>query len=199
MTAPRFAREARLDEHVAEARAAMACIPRTSHRVMWQADPQGTRAFLATLDRYLDVGGTLGAFCSRLGVKHETLRNLRRGLTPDGRCPDGPPEGSPEGVVAGARIVADLRARVRAAGLKRVEWGRYPDEVTELGRAWLRSGLALTTFARAVNIDPTALRLHLRTAPGNTAREALEDALERIVELEARLADAERRAAEVRR
>lgn len=187
------------DEHIAEARAALACIPRTRTRILWQADPLSVRALLAALQRYVDAGGTIKSFAKRLGVELSVLGHLRAGYAPDGRALSRPGGSAPEAVQEGARLVADVRERVAAAGLKRVDWKRYPDDVAALGRAWLRSGLALTTFARAVGLDPTNIKLHFRTATGDSAREALQEALDRITRLEAMLADAERRAAEVTR
>lgn len=180
----------RLREHVAEARAALACIPRTRHRMLWQADPASVRAIVAALGRYREAGGSITSFAAELGVDPTVLGHMRDGMTPDGRRIGGPASDACEAVKAGARIVTDMRARSRAAGLKRLDWRRSPDDVLALGRAWLRSGMTCSTFCRAIDVDPTVLKLHFRTSQGDTAREALQDALERITRLEAMLADA---------
>jgi hypothetical protein len=185
-------------EALEEAHAALTCIPQTRQRILWQADPQNARAFCAALQRYMDAGGTQSAFCKAMGVAAYIMSHLRHGRTPDGKSLQPPTSDAPAAVREAAALVAAMRDRVRAASLKRVDWGRYPVELTTIGRAWLRSGLALSTFARAIGLDPTALKLHFRTVQGDGAREALRDAEERISVLEARLADAERRVAEVR-
>lgn len=197
-------RAAILDLHaqevaIAEARSALACIPQTRSRILWQSDPANVRAFVAASQRYLDAGGRLEDFERATGVGNSVLANLRAGLTSDGKAQTPPAPDAHEAVREAAALVAEVRERVKAAGLRRVDWGRYPDDLATIGRAWVRSRLALSTFAKAIGIDGTALRLHFRTVQGDGAREALQDALERITALEARLADAERRAAEVRR
>lgn len=189
---------AKQEEALAEARSALACIPRTRTRILWQADQGNVRALIAAVQRYQDAGGKIRAFARRLGVQFSTIEHLRRGEAADGRHIRPDPK-APSAVREGVAVVAEVRERVQTAGLRRVDWGRYPDEVAALGRLWLRSRLPLTTFARGIGLDPTALKLHFRTSQGDSAREALQAALDRITHLEAMLADAERRAAEVRR
>lgn len=181
---------------LAEAHAALTCIPQTPTRILWQSDPANVRAFVAALERYVAAGGRVEDFERATGVGDSVLHNLRAGRTSDGKVQGPPAPDARDGVREAAALVVELRKRVRAAGLRRVDWGRYPDDLAAIGRAWVRSRLALSTFARAIGIDPTLLKLHFRTVQGDGAREALQDALERITMLEARLAEAEHRAAE---
>src|SRR5690606_33740322 len=56
------------EEALAEARAALSCVPQTRSRILWEADPGNTRAFLAAMQRYTDAGGLLREFARAVGI-----------------------------------------------------------------------------------------------------------------------------------
>jgi hypothetical protein len=151
------------EECVKSAAVALARVPRTESRVLWQTAPEACREIADCLKRFVAARGTVRAFARRLDVPETLVARLRDNRTPDGRRLGSIPiEEAHEAVIEAAKVVAGVRAATRQDGTRRINWVHHPEAVAALQAAWRRSCMSLTAFAREVNLDATSLRLHFR-------------------------------------